>query len=557
MVDPITVEVIRGALEYTAEEMGIILRNSAYSANIKERMDHSCALFDHLGRMIAQAEHIPVHLGAMPVAVKQILEEFTEFHQGDMILLNDPYRGGTHLPDLTLIAPVFYKDKLIGFVANRAHHSDVGGKIPGSMPGDAEEIYEEGLIIPPVKLVNRDIINRDVLNILLSNTRTPEIRKGDIMAQIAANKIGTKRILNIVEKYGLEVFKESIDEILNYAERRMLKEIGKLPKTKVTAQDFLDDTGLEDKPIKITVTLEITNEKIIFDFRGTDNQVKGPINAPFAVTLSACYYVLRAVTDPTIPANEGAYRPLVVKTEKGTIVDATPPYAVAGGNVETSQRIVDVLLRAFAQIIPEKVPAACQGTMNNITIGGVDPRTGKSFTFYETVGGGFGARYGLDGIDGIHSHMTNTMNTPIEEIEKRYPILILKYALRTDSGGAGEWRGGLGIERIYKVLCPSRLSVLGDRQKFKPWGLMGGHSGASGEYIVLRKNGYEEVLKSKDSVRLNPGDIVIIRTPGGGGYGDPKKREKTKVIEDLLDGKISEKTAIEIYGLKLKDDQGF
>jgi len=464
MVDPITREVIRGSLEYIAEEMGIVLRNSAYSSNIKERMDHSCAIFDKHGRMIAQAEHIPVHLGAMPLAVKSVLDEVKDLNEGDMVILNDPYSGGTHLPDITIIAPVYFKGELICFIANRAHHSDVGGKVPGSMPGDAEEIFEEGLIIPPVKIVSRNRIVPDILKLILKNTRTPKIRKGDILAQIAANRLGIRRVAEILSKHGIKEFEDIVSEILNYAERRMLNEINKLPESEIFEEDFLDDSGKEDKPIRIRVILKIKKEKIIFDFTETDKQVKGPINAPFAVTLSASYFVLRAVTDPTIPANEGAYRPLEVITKGGTIVHADPPFAVAGGNVETSQRIVDVLLKAFSHIIPEKVPAACQGTMNNISIGGWDPRTKRPFTFYETIGGGFGGRFGLDGVDGIHSHMTNTMNTPIEEIEKRFPIMILKYELIKDSGGVGKWRGGLGIERVYKMLVPVKISVLGDRR---------------------------------------------------------------------------------------------
>lgn len=522
MVDIVTVEVIKGFLEYTSEEMGIFLRNSAYSANIKERLDHSCAIFDELGRMIAQAEHIPVHLGAMPVAIKQVLEDFPRLQTGDVILLNDPYKGGTHLPDLTLIAPVFYYDNLIGFVANRAHHSDVGGKVPGSMPGDAQEIFEEGLIIPPIKLIDGGKIKQDVLKMILCNTRTPAIRKGDLMAQIAANNVGINRLHSIIKKYGISTFKECIEEILNYAERRMVKEIMKLPRGKVEAKDYLDDSGVDDKPIKIKVSIEIKDKKIIFDFHGTDKQVKGPINAPYAVTLSASYYVLRAVTDPTIPANEGAYRPLEVITEKGSVVDATPPYAVAGGNVETSQRIVDVLLLAFSKIIPERIPAASQGTMNNILIGGFDPRTGKQFTFYETIGGGLGARPTMNGIDGIHSHMTNTMNTPVEEIEKRFPIMILRYEIRENSGGLGKWRGGNGIIRVYKMLAPAKLSVLGERHKFRPWGLLGGKTGAPGEYYVVKKNGEKIKLKSKDTILLDKFDQIIIKTPGGGGYGYSK-----------------------------------
>ncbi|MHA1617399.1 MAG: hydantoinase B/oxoprolinase family protein [Candidatus Njordarchaeales archaeon] len=512
-IDKVTVEVIRHFLEYTAEEMGIVLRNSAYSPNIKERMDHSCAVFDNTGRMIAQAEHIPVHLGAMPLAVKSVLRNFQDkLFPGDMIIFNDPYEGGTHLPDVTLIAPIFYRDHLIGFVANRAHYSDIGGKTPGSMPGDSREIFEEGLIIPPVKLVKKGKIDKEVLRIILANTRTPQIRKGDIYAQIAANLRGAERVTKILGKYGLETFQMAVNEILNYSERRMRNEIRKLPDGKYTGEDFLDDDGIEDKPVRIFVTIRIHGDSIEFDFTGTDPQVKGSINAPLAVTLSCSYYVLRAVTDPTIPANEGAYRPLEVIAPEGTVVNAKPPAAVAGGNVETSQRIVDALLKAFSKIIPEKIPAAAQGTMNNISIGGIDPRTNKPFTFYETIGGGFGGRYGADGVDGVHSHMTNTMNTPVEEIEKRYPIIILKYSLRPDSGGEGQWRGGLGIERVYKILAPATLSLLGERHKFAPWGLLGGKPGKTGEYLLIRERKTIK-LRSKQSISLKPGDIIVIRTP--------------------------------------------
>ena len=539
IVDKVTIEVIRHYLEYTAEEMGIVLRNSAYSPNIKERMDHSCAIFDAKGQMIAQAEHIPVHLGAMPLAVKSMLETFSDnLYPGDMIIFNDPYRGGTHLPDVTLIAPIFYENEIVGFVANRAHYSDIGGKTPGSMPGDAREIFEEGLIIPPVKLVSKGEIVKDVLRIILANTRTPRIRKGDIYAQIAANIRGIRRIHKLLEKYGVNEFHTAVEEILNYSERRMRKEISKLPSGEFTGEDFLDDDGVEDRPIRIFVTVKIRGDEIEFDFTGTDHQVKGSINAPLAVTLSCSYYVLRAVTDPTIPANEGAYRPLKVIAPEGTVVNAKPPAAVAGGNVETSQRIVDALLKAFAKIVPERIPAASQGTMNNIAIGGIDPRTGKPFTFYETIGGGFGGRRGLDGVDGVHSHMTNTMNTPIEEIERRYPIMILKYSLRPNSGGLGQWRGGLGIERIYKILAPATLSLLGDRHKFPPWGLNNGEPGAPGEYILIRK-GRKIKLRSKQIINVDAGDIIIIRTPGGGGYGDPSKRSKEMITDDIIDGKIT------------------
>ncbi len=531
----IRMEIIKGALEYTAEEMGIALRNAAYSANIKERMDHSCAIFDKYGRLIAQAEHIPVHLGAMPLAVRKVIKEI-DFNEGDYVIFNDPYYGGTHLPDITLITPFFYQGELICYLANRAHHSDVGGKIPGSMPGDATEIFEEGLIIPPVKLIKNGELDRDVLRLLMANSRTPKIRRGDIMAQIASNNIGLRRLKAILDKFGKENFHESVEDLLDYSENRMRKMIQRFPKKTIYAEDYLDDSGVSDEPVKIAVEIIIRNDEIVFDFSKSDREVDGPVNAPYAVTLSASYFVLRSVTDPTIPANEGAYRPLKVITRRGTVVDATFPHAVSGGNVETSQRIVDVLLKGFSEIIPNRVPAACQGTMNNIVIGGTDPKTGNQFTFYETIGGGFGGRYGLDGIDGVHSNMTNTMNTPVEEIEKRFPIMIIKYELRKNSGGLGEWRGGLGIERVYKILTKGKLSVLGDRQKFAPWGLRGGLAGAKGEYILVR-NGKEIKLRSKETITVMEGDLIIIRTPGGGGFGDPRNRDKSRIIEDIKDEK--------------------
>jgi N-methylhydantoinase B len=548
----IVTQVIMGALEYTAEEMGIVLRNAAYSANIKERMDHSCAIFDAQGKMLAQAEHIPVHLGAMPLAVKTVLKDFEgEIEKGDMIILNDPYRGGTHLPDITLISPIFYGREIVGFSVSRAHHSDVGGKSPGSMPGDATEIFQEGFIIPPVKIVRRGKIEKDVLRLILSNVRTPNIRMGDLYAQMAANKIGEKRVVELIERYGLETFREIVDDILGYAERRMRAEISKMPSGVYEAEDYMDDDGISDEPVRVHVKVEIKDNSVRFDFSGTDPQVDGPINCPFPVTLSCSYYVLRSITDPTIPANEGTYRPLTVYAPEGCLLNAKFPAAVAGGNVETSQRIVDVLLKAFANIVPDRVPAACQGTMNNICIGGMDPKTGEPFSFYETIGGGYGGRKGLDGLDGIHSHMTNTMNTPIEEIEARYPIMILKYSLREDSGGAGQWRGGLGIERIYKILCEATLSTLGERHKTAPWGLFGGKPGEPGEYLVIKKDGREVKLRSKCIFKLDKGDVIIIRTPGGGGYGDPRKRDGEKIKEDLLDGKVTIKTVEKEYNVKI------
>ena len=517
----VTMEIIRGSLEYTAEEMGIALRNSAFSPNIKERMDHSCAIFDWSGRLIAQAEHIPVHLGAMPLSVKAALREFGEIGEGDMIALNDPYNGGTHLPDITIIAPAYYNGELVAYVVNRAHHSDLGGKAPGSMPSDSVEIYEEGLIIPPVKVVENGEINRDVLKIILSNTRTPRMRRGDIVAQLTANKTGIKRVKELVEKYGVDTFKEAVDQLLDYTEKRVKAKLKKIPDGETKATDYLDDTGKLDESIPIKVRVRKRGTEIVFDFRENTKEVKGALNAPRSVTISASYYVFKAITDPTIPSNDGAYRPLKVLTRKGTILDATPPFAVAAGNVETSQRIVDVLLKALSKLIPKKIPAASQGTMNNVTIGGINPKTGKLFTFYETIGGGSGACYGKHGESAVHTHMTNTMNTPIEEIEKEYPIMITRYTIRENSGGEGKWRGGDGIIREYLFLTDTVVNLLGERHKHAPWGLHGGKPGAKGEYYKITKNGEKIKLKSKTRIEFKKGEKLLILTPGGGGYGEP------------------------------------
>ncbi len=547
MTDIITVEIIRNSLEYIAEEMGIVLRNSAYSPNIKERMDHSCAIFDSECRLLAHAEHIPVHLGAMPLGVKKALETIDYVEEGDMVVFNDPYIGGTHLPDITLVAPVFFNKNLIGYVANRAHHSDIGGKTPGSMPGDAIEIYEEGLVIPPVKLVRRGIVDRDILNIICSNARTPDTRKGDILAQIAANKRGINRIQKILWKYGTSTFIESVDEILNYSERLARIEISKLPRHMCEAVDYLDDGGPAwNKPIKIHVSVKIEGDNIVFDFTKSDDNVPSPVNATRAVTTSCVYYVFKCTIAREIPSNDGTYRPVRVITREGSIVDTKHPYAVSGGNVETSQRIVDVLFKALSKIIPDIIPAASQGTMNNISFGGMNPKTRKVFTFYETIGGGCGARPGMDGVDGVHTHMTNTMNTPIEEIERICPIMIEEYSLREDSCGAGRWRGGLGIVRKYRILAPMRVSLMGDRHRYSPWGLKGGKNGAPGEYILIR--GSKSIrLGSKETLNLVPGDLLVIKTPGGGGHGDPELRDVKSIMMDIEEGKISKKYVYENY----------
>ncbi len=524
-LDPVTFEIVKNSLVSVAEEMGVVLRRSSFSPNIKERRDFSCALFDSEAKLVAQAEHIPVHLGAMPHSVKIILEEHEgDFAEGDEFILNDPYRGGTHLPDITIAAPIFYNGQLAGFAANRAHHSDVGGGTPGSMSSLSTDVFQEGIRIPPVKLVEKGKTNRDLLDLVLSNVRTPKERLGDLRAQEAANNLGRKRFAELVQKQGIKTILSGMRQLMDYSSHLMLRKIRKIPRASASAIDYLDSDGFDATKIPVKLKLTVGDGKIVFDFTGSSRQVKGPVNAVYSITLSAVYYVVRCVTDPSIPPNEGCFRSVEVIAPPGTIVNALPPAPVAGGNVETSQRIVDVSLKAFGSIIPERICAACQGTMNNVTIGGTNPANGRYFTYYETIAGGFGGRHGKDGIDGIHSHMTNTLNTPVEALEAGFPLRVRRYELVTGSGGRGRFRGGLGIRRDIEILSDqATISLLGDRQKIPPWGFQGGKPGAPGQYSILRKTGRFERLGSKCTVSGRTGDILTIRTPGGGGYGRPKR----------------------------------
>ena len=539
-LDPVTFEIVKNSLVSVAEEMGVVLRRSSFSANIKERRDFSCALFDAEGRLVAQAEHIPVHLGAMPHSVKTILQEHRgDIADGDEFILNDPFRGGTHLPDITIASPIFYKGQLVGFAANRAHHSDVGGGTPGSMSSLSTDVFQEGIRIPPVKLSEKGKVNRHLLDLILSNVRTPKERLGDLRAQEAANNIGTKRFAELARKLGVKTVLSGTRQLMDYSARLMRKEIGKIPKGSARAVDYLDNDGFDAKNISIKVKLTVGDGGVVFDFTGSSRQVKGPVNAVYSITLSAVYYVVRCVTDPNIPPNDGCFRPVQVVAPLGTIVNAQPPAPVAGGNVETSQRIVDVALKAFGAIVPERICAACQGTMNNVTIGGTDPRTGRYFTYYETIAGGFGGRHSKDGIDGIHSHMTNTLNTPVEAIEAGFPLRVRRYELIAGSGGRGRFRGGLGVRRDLEILSDeATISLLGDRQTIPPWGFQGGKTGAPGKYTLLHRNGRRERAASKSTTRARRGDVLSISTPGGGGYGPPKQRAAQLTRTDRTDGKI-------------------
>jgi N-methylhydantoinase B len=516
-VDPVQLEILKSLFHSIAEEMGATLKRTAFSPNIKERRDYSCALFDASGQMIAQGDHMPVHLGSMPLSVKAAIEH-RDLGPGDMVILNDPYAGGTHLPDITLVSGVFEKRKLRFYVASRAHHSDVGGMSPGSMP-IAEEIYQEGLRIPPVKLVVKGNINRDVWDLILLNVRTPVEREGDLAAMFAANHTGERRLLDVVEKYGWSAVDRFVGEILNYAERMTRLTIRDIPDGVYEAEDFLDDDGVRDRPIRIAVRIEIRGDEASVDFSRCDPQVEGSVNAVYAITASAVFYVFRTLVNTPIPSNAGGMRPLSIIAPEGTIVNARPPAAVCGGNVETSQRIVDVLYKCLALALPEKIPAASQGTMNNLTFGGVDPRTGQTVAYYETVCGGMGARPNLDGISAVHTHMTNSLNTPVEAFEHSYPARILRYGLRRNSGGKGAANGGDGVVREIGFLGRTQVTVLSDRRKFSPYGLEGGEPGKPGHNRIFRADGRVEEMPGKFTAWLEAGDVLSIETPGGGGWG--------------------------------------
>jgi N-methylhydantoinase B len=514
--DPIELAVFKSATRSVAEEMGASLRRTAFSPNIKERRDYSCAVFDGQGQAIAMGDHMPVHLGSMPMSVRAAVEALT-LGPGDIAILNDPFAGGTHLPDITMVLPVFFGNNTVPlfYVASRAHHADVGGRYPGSM-GLCREISEEGLRIPPVKLVRGGATDASVLKMILSNVRTPEEREGDLAAQIGACRVGEMRLQELVERLGGDKVAGLCSELLDYSERLMRAELSQMPAGKFSAEDFLDDDGFEDSPVKINVSIEFdpASATAQIDFDGSSPQVASSMNAVFAITYSATYYVFRCLLSEDAPANAGLMRPIMVRTPECSIVNASPPAAVAAGNVETSQRIVDVLLRGLAQAIPNRIPAASSGTMNNLTIGGIDPRTERPFAYYETMG----ARPNADGISGVHTHMTNSLNTPVEALEYAYPFRVRRYSYRSNSGGKGKFCGGDGLIREIELLADAQVTLLSDRRKFPPYGLAGGEPGEAGSAVHI-SGSQRKKIAAKSSLIAKKGDVISIETPGGGGWG--------------------------------------
>jgi N-methylhydantoinase B len=516
--DPIKLEVYKNLFSSIAEEMGVALCRTGYSPNIKERRDFSCALFDGRGEMVAQAAHIAVHLGSMPLSVRSAVEK-VPMEPGDVVILNDPFSGGTHLPDLTMVSPVYPAGARspLFYVANRAHHADIGGMSPGSLPLSTE-IFQEGFRIPPVKLAAGKRMQKDVLALILANVRTPQEREGDLTAQVAANRIGERRMLEVCGKYGTDEVLRYAEELKGYAERMTRAAVAGIPDGEYRFEDRLDGDGVLPGPVRISVTVSVRGDTAVVDFSDSASQVRGSVNAIYAITLSAVFYVFRSIVGGDIPSNAGIMRPLRVVTQPGTVVDARFPAAVAAGNVETSQRITDVLLGALAHALPERIPAASAGTMNNLTVGGVDPRTGEGYAYYETIGGGCGATPVHDGASAVQTHMTNTMNTPVEALEHTYPLKVTRYAIRSGSGGKGKFFGGDGIHRDIEFLAPATVTMISERREIPPYGLSGGEPGACGENILVRR-GEKKRLPGKFHIAVETGDRLLVSTPGGGGFG--------------------------------------
>jgi len=557
--DPITLEVMRNAFQSVAEEMGAALIRTALSPNIKDRRDCSTGVYSASGELVAQAEHIPLHLGLMPSVVKSTLQRFPidSLQPGDAVITNDPYVSGSHLPDICIISPLFIEERCVGILANLAHHVDIGGIAPGGMPTISTEIFQEGLRIPPVRIKKRGQVDEELVALITTNVRTSREALGDFQAQLAANNVGEHRLREIISKYGREMAVHYMDELINYSERQMLARIKDLPAGVFTFEDYLEGDGLADDRLTIRASVTIDRQNIRVDFTGSSPQTRGSVNCTRAVTLACTYYALKSAIDPDLPSTGGTFRPVDVVTPLGTIVNPEFPAPVSNANINTAQRIADVVLGALAQAIPRKVPAASSGSMGLFTIGGVDPRTRQYYSYVETYGGGQGAVVNQDGMDGVHTNMTNTRNTPVEVIEIAYPLRVEKYGLVPNTDGPGRYRGGLGLTRELTVLGHSPTMTLGsDRLKIPPWGLAGGEPGGTVGSFIEKPDGVREMLPSKVTRSVEPGTRIVLRTAGGGGYGDPKRRDPQKVGQDVREGFIDIQRARERYGVVIDEHSG-
>lgn len=551
-IDPITFEVLRNALTEVTEMMSLALRRSAYSTNIKTRADFSCALFDERLQPIAQSFSQANHLGSLVEMVPRMVEEFgaERLKPGDVLIGNDPYRGGAHLNDVLVVSPVYWNDRQVAWVANLAHHVDVGGGAPASV-GAFREIYQEGVIIPPVRLVDDGRLVEDVFALVLSQVRASRETAGDFRAQLAANVTGVQRFQALVEQYGHREVGRYVTELIAYTDRRTIAELSNLPRGAFAATGVIDSDGFSDRPVHLSASVTIDDTGITFDLTGCDPQRRAPVNATHSQTFSACAYVLKCLIDPDIPANAGFYRHVNVVAPAGTVVNATHPAPVVGG-WEVNSRLTDVILKALAPAFPHLVPAGTKGMICHAGFGGVDPRSGEFYCFLETLGGGYGGRSGLDGPDAVQAHGQNTENAPVEETELNYPVRITRYELVDDSDGPGEWRGGLGLRRDYQFDShAATFTVLADRDRWGPEGLFGGHSGERAAY-TLNPDTDARNLGAKATIELSPGDIVSYRTCGGGGYGPPEARDPNAVLGDVREGRVSLQRAEELYRVKVR-----
>ena len=550
-IDPIKFEVIRNAFVEVTEEMSAALRRSAYSTNIKTRCDFSCAIFDRnlnvLAQSFAQANHLGSLVRMVPLAVEAYGAE--NFNPGDGIVLNDPFLGGVHLNDITIISPVYSEGELFGYVASLAHHVDVGGGAPASI-GAFQEVYQEGVIIPPVRLVDDWTICDDVFRLILSQVRAKRETAGDFRAQIASNNTGIRRLTTLLERHGSDVVSEYVNELIEYTDRLTRAEIAKLPHGTYHAEGVVDNDGFTDDPVKLVCSIVIDDDGVLFDHTGSDAQRPAPVNMTLSMAYAGAAYVLRCIVDIDVAINAGFYRSVRMVAPEGTVVNCTPPAPVVGG-WETHTRMVDVMFKALSPAIPDKVPAGTKAMICHAGFGGVDPRSGEFYCFLETLGGGYGGRIASDGPDAVQAHGQNTENAPIEETEMSYPVRITRYELVDDSEGPGEFRGGLGLRRDYEFLDhEASFTVLSDRDRWGPWGLFGGEAGQRASYI-LNPDGEAEELGSKVTVPLKPGDVVSYRTCGGGGYGRPSERDPERVLQDVREGKVSAERAAEVYRVAL------
>jgi N-methylhydantoinase B len=545
--DPITFEVIRNALVAATDEMVLALRKSAYSTNIKTRSDFSCAFFDAELRAIAQGFTQPVHLGSMVEQTPRAIRDYgpERLRSGDVLITNDPFPSGVHLNDVSLISPVFHEGELLGYVANLAHHVDVGGGAPASI-GAFREVFQEGVIIPPVKIVSEGAIVDDVFRLLLGQIRSKHETAGDLRAQIAANMTGARRLQALADRHGRDTIVATMRELLDYTERRTRAEVARLPHGVYEAEGSVDTDGYGGEPVQLRAKVTVSADGIAFDLAGSDPQRRAPVNSTYAQTFSACAYALKCLIDPDLPVNDGFYRLVSLDAPTGTVVNCRWPAPVVGG-WETQTRLVDVIFRALLPALSERLPAGTKAMMCHAGFGGVDPATNDYYCFLETFAGGYGGRFASDGPDAVQTHGQNTENAPVEETELNYPVRIARLSLVEDSDGAGRFRGGLGLRKDFLFDRPTTFTVLADRTTRGPWGVLGGLDGRPAEYVLIR-GGIETRLPAKTTIEIEAGDTISYRTCGGGGYGPPLERDPERVERDVREGKVSAERAREVYG---------